>query len=69
MNLDPSIDQLLSEAVQAVPEELRQDVRNWIGRAQSGELTEVTRELQRETDEALQAFDEAVKQVEQKLQE
>jgi hypothetical protein len=69
MNLDPSIDQLLSEALQTVPEELRQDVRNWIGRAQSGELTEVTRELQRETDEALQAFDEAVKQVEQKLQE
>jgi hypothetical protein len=69
MSANAPIDQLLETVVQAVPDALRQDLRNWIGRARSGELTEVTRELQRETDEAKQAFHEAANRVEQELQE
>jgi hypothetical protein len=67
MNPDATIDQLLSEALRSVPDELRADIRNWIARARSGELTELSRELQRDADAAWRMFNSAADVVENKL--
>jgi hypothetical protein len=64
-----NIDNLIEEAVKAVPGELQNDLRDWLRRAQTGKLSEVSRETAEKVQELWRAFDNAANQVERKLQQ
>ena len=64
-----NIDQLIEEAVQVVPKELQEDLRDWLCRAHKGELLELRREMLAKAEELWRAFDRAAKEVEKKLQQ
>ena len=63
------IDKLIEERVQVVPEEFRDDLRDWLCRARKGELSELSQEMLRKAQELWRAFDNAVREVETKLQQ
>ncbi len=69
MTLGPNIVGFVEQSIQAVPDELKEELRNWITDACSGKLAEVDQRLLGEADAAWQTFDSAAKEVERKLQE
>jgi hypothetical protein len=64
-----NIEVLTEEAVRMVPDELQEDVRNWLDRAGKGELSQLSQELAKKVQELCRAFESAAKKVEEKLQQ
>jgi len=64
-----NIDRLIEEAVQVVPKELQEDLRDWLCRAHKGELSELSHEMLGKAQELWRAFDNGAKKVEEKLQQ
>jgi hypothetical protein len=62
-------DKLIEEAVQAIPNELQEDLRGWLKHAGNGELSKLSQEMQERTQKLWRAFDNAAKKVEEKLQQ
>jgi len=65
----PNHNRLIEEALGHVPNELQQELRNWISRARKGEVSELDRDMLRIAEKGWRAFDEAVKEVEKILQQ
>jgi hypothetical protein len=69
MAQDLSIEKLIEESVQVVPEEFRDDLRDWLCRAHKGNSSELSQETLGKAQELWRAFDNAAKEVETKLQQ
>ena len=69
MTTGANIDELVQDVVEAVPDELQADLRNWISRARSGALAEIEYHLSCEARAAWTLFENASQRVEEKLQE
>ena len=64
-----NIDRLIEEAVQVVPKELQEDLRDWLCRAHKGKNSELSQEMLGKAQELWRAFDSSAKEVETKLQQ
>jgi hypothetical protein len=66
---DALVARWVQEAEEALPPELREELRAWIARARSGTLRELNEQLLREAQGAWQRFNDAAGMANNKLQE
>jgi hypothetical protein len=69
MSEAPNLDKLIEESIRNAPDELQAKLRHWLSRAKNGQLSDLNKEMLRRADDLWDAFDEAAKKVEKKLQQ